>query len=153
MLIRLSEKAPFHHLPQVTAEYRHFRGGSHILGEHAAERRGFLSMKARVIEKHRHRHSAEVSARVIDLLRREAVAAQGNTPHHSGGFEQERRLFQSERQALNEALELHRSAIAEHDENAQRLYAEIERLNGIIKAMEGTKAWGLHRSLERLRGR
>lgn len=34
-----------------------------------------------------------------------------------------------------------------------RTYAEIERLNAQIRAMEGTRAWRLHRWVERLRGR
>ena len=35
----------------------------------------------------------------------------------------------------------------------RRTYAEIERLNGQIREMEGTRAWRLHRWFERLRGR
>jgi LmbE family N-acetylglucosaminyl deacetylase len=153
MLIRLASTTPFHHLPQVTAEYRHFRGGDHILGERPTERADFLAVKARVIDKHRDRHGPEITARVVDGLRAEAIAAADSAAFRGAELESARRRFDRDRAALTEALNLHRNAIAEHDENAQRLYAEIERLNGIIEAMEGTKAWKLHRSLERLRGR
>jgi len=153
MLIRLAAKAPFYHLPQVTAEYRHFRGGDHILGERPAERADFLAMKARIIDKHRDRHAPEITARVVDVLRAEAIAAADSAAQRTAELELERHRFEHDRAALTEALNLHRTAIAEHDENAQRLHAEIERLNALIKEMEGTKAWKLHRRLERLRGR
>jgi LmbE family N-acetylglucosaminyl deacetylase len=149
LLIRLSEVAPFLHLPQVTAEYRHFRGGHQIFGERPAERADFLTVKARVIDKHRARHSPEITARVVERLRAETVVA----ADAAAELASERRRFDGERAALTEALDLHRIAIAEHDENAQRLHAEIERLNRLIKEMEGTKAWQLHRFLEKLRGR
>jgi len=153
MLIRLAAKTPFHHLPQVTAEYRHFRGGDHILGERPTEKADFLAMKARIIDKHSKRHAPEITARVVDLLRAEAITAADSSAQRAAELESERRRFDRDRAALTEALDLHRTAIAEHDENAQRLHAEIERLNALIKAMEGTKAWKLHRTLERLRGR
>jgi hypothetical protein len=35
----------------------------------------------------------------------------------------------------------------------ERLYAEIARLTSLIEAMEDTKAWRLHRTIERLKGR
>jgi LmbE family N-acetylglucosaminyl deacetylase len=44
-------------------------------------------------------------------------------------------------------------SVPELSENLRRTYAEIERLNGLIRAMEGTRAWRLHRWVERLRGR
>lgn len=153
MLIRLAAAAPFHHLPQVTAEYRHFRGGDHILGERPTERADFLAMKARVIGKHSDRHSPETIARVVDGLRAEAIAAADSAAFRGAELEAERRRFDRDRAALTEALDLHRNALAEHDENATRLYAEIDRLNALIEEMKGTKAWKLHQSLERLRGR
>jgi LmbE family N-acetylglucosaminyl deacetylase/GT2 family glycosyltransferase len=153
LLIRLSEAAPFLHLPQVTAEYRHFRGGHQVFGERPSQRADFLTVKTRVIDKHRARHSPEITARVVDRLRAETVVAADAADVRAAELESERRRFDSERAALTEALDLHRIAIAEHDENAQRLHAEIERLNRLIQAMEGTKAWKLHRTMEKLRGR
>ncbi len=46
-----------------------------------------------------------------------------------------------------------RSKIREQEEHLARLYAEIERLTGLIEAMEQTTAWKLHRKVEKLRGR
>ena len=76
LLIRLSERAAFHHQARVTCEYRHFRGSDHqALGERARERPAFLPTKARVIDKHRARITPELTARVIDRLRLETVNA------------------------------------------------------------------------------
>jgi LmbE family N-acetylglucosaminyl deacetylase len=73
-LIRLAALTPFHHLPRVTAEYRHFHGsGHHVLGDDLRDRSAFLRMKARVIERHRHRLDSSVLARVVDGLRNETV--------------------------------------------------------------------------------
>jgi hypothetical protein len=74
LLIRLSALQPFHHLAQVTCEYRHFRGGAHhILGERPRQRADFLTMKARIIAKHAARLGPETMARVVDGLRAELV--------------------------------------------------------------------------------
>ncbi len=73
-LIRLSALTPFHHLRQVTCEYRHFRGGGHhIFGERPRERGDFLAVKARVMAKHVDRLSPDVLARAVDTLRAEVV--------------------------------------------------------------------------------
>lgn len=75
LLIRLSAHTAFHHLARVTCEYRLFRDPAHhALGERAREQRDFLTVKARVIDKHRGRLTAEVTARVVDHLRAETVA-------------------------------------------------------------------------------
>ena len=41
--------------------------------------------------------------------------------------------------------------VREQVDHLARTYAEIERLNGLIRAMEGSRAWRLHRWLERHR--
>ena len=75
-LIRLAARTPFHHVRRVTCEYRHFRGaGHHALGDRPRERADFLSLKARVIAKHREHLPPERLARVVDRLRAEAVEA------------------------------------------------------------------------------
>ncbi len=153
MLIRLAQLAPFHHLPQVTAEYRHFRGGDHILGESPGDRSDFLAMKAKVIAKHREHHSPEVIARVVDRLRSETVLAQETASARATNLEDTTLQFNIEREMLAAELHAHRSTVADQAENIKDLYAEIERLNGIIEAMEDTKAWRLHRRVERIRGK
>lgn len=157
LLIRLSAITSFHHLALVTAEYRHFRGGGHhIFGERPSARADFLAIKAKVIGRHSDRHTPEALAHVVDLLRAETVESLERVFDRSAELEEARRCIETERAeraALANELENHRVALREHDENFQRLYAEIQRLNGIIEAMEGTKAWRLHRLAERLRGR
>ncbi len=139
LLIRLAERAPFLHLKRVTCEYRHFRGGAdHVLGEHGRAREDFLAMKARVLGKHRQRLAPDRLARAVDRLRGEAVT----------GEERRRQLVAVER----EIAEL-RHVLAGRDEQLRRTYAEIERLGALIARMEGTRAWRLHRWVERVRGR
>jgi hypothetical protein len=46
-----------------------------------------------------------------------------------------------------------RGTIGETEEHLARTYQEIDRLNALIREMEGTKAWRLHRVIDRLRGR
>jgi len=154
MLIRLSALAPFHHLPRVTAEYRHFRSGGHqVFGERPAERADFLTVKARVIAKHHRRQSAEGVARVVGGLRAEAVAAAEAAAARAALLESERQRFGDREAVLAAALAEHRDAVREQGEHIARLHAEIERLNSVIGAMKGTKAWRLHRAFERWRGK
>ena len=153
LLIRLAAETAFLHLPQVTAEYRHFRsGGHHVFGERPDARADFLTIKAKVIAKHRHRQTPEAIARVIDRLRAETVAASQAVAARAAELASERQRFAGERAALSAELEHHRTVAAEREEDAHRLHAEIGRLTGLITEMEGTKAWRLHRAVEKLRG-
>ncbi|MCL4836668.1 MAG: PIG-L family deacetylase [Thermoanaerobaculia bacterium] len=179
LLVRLSGLARFHHLPRVTCEYRHFRGGGRIFGESPAERADFLEVKARVIARHRERLSPPALARVTASLRGEAVAlaaerdAAREAEREAARHEGERHRLRGEVIALREERERLAAACAERGgelarlweeekrlraeaesrgEHLARTYAEIERLNGIIGRMEATRAWRLHRWLAR-RGR
>ena len=149
LLIRLAAVTPFHHFARVTAEYRHFRGGSHILGEHPDDRADFLEMKARVIERHRDRHTPEILARVVDRLRGETVAALEGSAGHAA---EATCLVQSRAELIHE-LNQYRAIVGERDATLRELYAEIERLNDVLGEMQGTKAWRLHRLGEKIRGR
>jgi LmbE family N-acetylglucosaminyl deacetylase/glycosyltransferase involved in cell wall biosynthesis len=200
LLIRLAWAAPFHHLRQVTCEYRHYRGGGlHILGERPAEQRAdFLKMKAAVIERYSDRHTPELIAQVVARLRDEAVAkaeecARGaldidalrdahrslqDAFHRLNGEKEsiriERDSVVAERDRLVTELERYRSQVAEFDTRTQQLfsehaplrdtiedqadhlrrtYDEIERLNELINEMMGTKAWRVHRVMDKIRGR
>lgn len=74
LLLRLAQRVAFHHLPQVTCEYRHFRGGGdQIFGESPRERADFLEVKARVLAKHRQDLAPADLARAVDTMRKEAV--------------------------------------------------------------------------------
>jgi LmbE family N-acetylglucosaminyl deacetylase len=183
-LIRLAGLTPFHHLRQVTCEYRHFRGaGHHIFGERPSQRGDFLAMKARVIERHRDRHSPELLARIVDQLRADAVSQAELGAAHAREAETLRRshtelaqayhILNGERESLRAERDSLRATVSELGETIQglhagekelravvedqsghleRTYAEIERLNALIKEIEGTRAWKLHRWLERLKG-
>jgi LmbE family N-acetylglucosaminyl deacetylase/glycosyltransferase involved in cell wall biosynthesis len=154
LLIRLSEAAPFHHLRQVTAEYRHFRSGSqHVFGEYPRARSDFLSVKAKVLEKHRHRQTPDVLARVIDRLRAETVGAFEAAARRRAELTAERQRIETHRHALNVELAGHRRTVDEQSAHIERLHAEVARLTRLVAEMEGTKAWRLHRTLEKLRGK
>ncbi len=178
LLIRLAGRARFHHLPRVTCEYRHFRGaGHHVLGEAPRERADFLAMKARVLAKHSALLTPERLARAVDTLRRELVEAteegaalRAEAAHlraeradledrfHRAHGEADALRRESGRLAA-EAERLYRderdlrAVVADQDAHLGRTYAEIERLGGVIRGMEATRAWRLHRWLERRRGR
>ncbi len=217
-LIRLAARTSFHHLARVTCEYRHFRGaGHHVLADDPRARADFLEVKARVLEKHAGRRTSATTARVVDLLRAEAVA-EAEAARRSG--EELRRsverfhetngrlaalevhartLEESRGRALAELDERRREnreldrelarlyarerelgqGIARQEETAGRLreelaqayaqhgqvteelrlrteqeakvaaelratYGEIERLNALLREMEGTRAWRFH---------
>lgn len=189
-LIRLSACAPFHHLPRVTCEYRHFRGaGHHVFGERPRERGDFLAVKARVLTKHGDRLTPEALARAVDTLRAELVTeredrttarrelsdrrsellqlrtdleglAQAHEVLARERFDLEERyhamngemeaLRQDHSRARGDLQRLYdqeqklRSNLNEQIVHLRRTYAEIERLNGLIKQMESSRAWRLH---------
>lgn len=190
LLIRLAERTPFRHLPKVTCEYRHFRGGGQIFGEQPRQRADFLAVKAKVLARHAFRLTPQRLAAVVDRLRAEAVqqseAARGArldaqaaeeryhrkngelaaVAEHRGRLLAEleiltaaegrtRRLAEERAVALARAEEARAQAVAESEalraalaaesEQLRRTYAEIERLNGQIRAMEASVAWRLHR--------
>jgi LmbE family N-acetylglucosaminyl deacetylase len=207
-LIRLAARTPFHHLRQVTCEYRHFRGGGHhIFGERPRERADFLAVKARVLAKHADRLRPEFLARAVDTLRAEAVeereghatarrelaAAREEGNRRQGDLDalaaahqalsrqrfdweerfhavngdlalvkesmhkdQERmeteiRRLYAEETKLHADLAAHVAQRAEQADQLGRTYAEIERLNSLIRAMESTRAWRVHAWWQRRR--
>jgi LmbE family N-acetylglucosaminyl deacetylase/glycosyltransferase involved in cell wall biosynthesis len=63
--------------------------------------------------------------------------------------EQELALLAAEARRLYGEEEKLRAAVAEENAHLERTYAEIERLNRLIREMESTRAWRAHRWLER----
>lgn len=136
LLIRLSEHTGFHHLARVTCEYRHFRGAAHhALGERPRARPEFLTMKARVIGKHRERVSPDVTARVIDRLRAEAVAEQNVVS------------------ALHRDVEALRQQVNRLARQHDALQQERDLLRREVAAMQATRAWRLAERWRALRRR
>jgi LmbE family N-acetylglucosaminyl deacetylase len=178
LLIRLSRLATFHHHRQVTCEYRHFRSAGHqILGERPSEHSDFLAMKARVIDRHRQHQTADVVARVVARLREEAVVraeesdahaaeaarlstakAELEDAYHRIDGERESLAVYSDKlkkqiQDLHDEEKLLREVADDQENHLKRVYEEIERLKALITEMEFTKAWRLHRTIEKLRGK
>jgi chromosome segregation ATPase len=130
-----------------------------------------------VLAKHAARFSPERLAGAVDTLRRELVEAAEEAAAARRGLaaaERERAgledrfhrvngeatALRGERERLTaEAERLYgeeqalRAVVADQDAHLGRTYAEIERLNRLIGAMEGTRAWRLHRWLDRFRTR
>ncbi len=146
-LIRLAERAAFHHFARVTCEYRHFRGaGHHALGDRPRERDDFLAMKARVLAKHRPRLTPERIARVVDHLKAELVSGQESVASWQRQYEKsEERYHQrngelascrghlevlagSMRRSEAENLAL-RQQWLEHDRELHRVYDREARLD------------------------
>jgi uncharacterized protein YoxC len=131
-LVRLAAIAPFHHLPRVTCEYRHFRGGGHhILGDRPGERADFLAMKARVIAKHAERGGPPAAARAVDRLRAECVA-ENETVHRLKG-----------------ELAASRDELARREDSYHRLNGKLAGLEVHSQVLEGSE----RRARERLRRR
>lgn len=141
LLIRLSQHAGFHHLARVTCEYRHFRGGAHhALGERPAERANFLTVKARVIGKHRERAGADLTARVIDRLRAETVAEQERVEAlHRDGDALRRQV---------DRLVRRRDVLGRRNDVLRQ---ERDLLRREVTAMQATRVWRLAERLRALR--
>ena len=181
-LIRLAQLTSFHHLPQVTCEYRHFRGSRHhVLAGDDNARSGavdqFLLMKAKVLDKHAALLTAELLARGIAKMRRELVELGEETSstrrtnvtrersyrlledrfHSLNGevtaLRTDRERADNELQRLYDEEKALRGATEEQTAHLQRTYAEIERLNGLIRDIESSRAWRLHQYIQRVRRR
>jgi LmbE family N-acetylglucosaminyl deacetylase len=141
LLIRLSERAAFHHLPRVTCEYRHFRGGAHqVLGERPADRPDFMAVKARVIGKHGGRAGADLTARVIVGLRGETVTAQDRATALARESDELRQHA--------DRLARRRDVLGQRN-NALRQERDLFRRE--VTAMQGTRVWRLAERLRALR--
>ncbi len=140
-LIRLAARAPFHHLRQVTCEYRHFRGaGHHVLGETPKNRADFLAMKEQVLAKHATHLTPARLAAVVDRLRAEIVdlaEARGTARREA----RERaaavaRLEAQRGEAEDRFHRLHGELVSVQGDHA-RLLSEIEGHAGEIRRLHG----------------
>jgi LmbE family N-acetylglucosaminyl deacetylase/glycosyltransferase involved in cell wall biosynthesis len=153
-LIRLSQETSFHHLSRVTCEYRHFRGGGHVLGERPRERPDFLLMKERIVDRYRSLLTAGALARVVDRLRGEAVdgaEAARSWRRDRDAARQELEAVRGDFHRVNGEVVGLRQGLEEQEDHLRRLYAELERLGGVIEAMQGTRAWRFHEWWQRRR--
>jgi len=118
-LIRLARRTRFHHLPRVTCEYRHFRGGGHhILGDRPRQRADFLEMKTRVLAKHARFLKPPLLAGAVDRLKTELVDAR------------------EEARSTAEALRTATGSIRRLDRDLSALGAEHERLSDRYHRLE-----------------
>jgi len=164
-LLRLAARTDFHHLPKVTCEYRQFRGGGHhILGDSPRQRADFLERKAEVIARHAEGWGAETISRVVDRLRAETVAGHEEVSRLveelGGYYGLNGRLTSAERHCENLEVSERRSreemretvvVLRKVEELNLETFAEIERLNELVRAMESTRAWRLHQWWQRLK--
>ncbi len=132
LLIRLARLVPFHHLRQVTCEYRHFRGaGHHILGDAPRSRGDFLRLKAAVLAKHADFLRPERLAAAIDRLREELVVVA-----------EERSAVRRE---AREWVERHATAVRERFAGEERYHRLNGELAGVRQGLDDAKS-----ELERL---
>ncbi|MDA8020004.1 MAG: glycosyltransferase [Thermoanaerobaculia bacterium] len=180
-LLRLSAQTMFHHVRRVTCEYRQFRGaGHHVLGDRPRERADFLELKAQIIGRHLSEldetERSRVVARVVDRLRAETVAAEEERRAESARRGDSERQYHELNGRLDAARtqiriletldERHRRDVAEsmaaladlrlrletRDAELQAAYDELGRLDALVREMESTRAWRLHRTVQRWKG-
>lgn len=144
LLLRLAREVDFHHLPEVTCEYRIFRGGDQAFGERPRDRAEFHRLRARILA--RHGFDPERLARGIDVLAAESALLRSELAHRE-------RVWNGARRELEQAVADQTATIHKLFGEQERLYAEIERLNRLIRDMENTRAWRWHQRLERWKRR
>ena len=97
------------------------------------------------------RHASEISdlthERDEQMERAQALAARADA------LEAERGRLEGELKRLEGAAEGLRVSATASSEVVRTLHGEISRLNALITEMHATRAWKLHRTVERLRGR
>jgi LmbE family N-acetylglucosaminyl deacetylase len=165
LLLRLAAVTPFHHLPRVTCEYRHFRGsGDQVFGESPRRRADFLAVEARVLARHAERLSPPALARAVDTLRADRVEAQEAAASHRR--EAERLAWEGrdltdrlhrlngEAESLREERGRLREALEQGGRETQRLYDDEAALRRVVE--EQTEQLGrtygeIQRLEERLR--
>ncbi len=139
----------------------------HALGGGAEQRADFLEHKARVLARHQGELTPERLAAAIVRLRRELeeggdalagvrselVAERGQRSRFESLYHQrngEVTGMRPELERLYREEQKLRTTADDQDQHLRRTYQEIERLMGIIRSMEQSRAWRLHRQLERV---
>lgn len=97
------------------------------------------------------RHAGEVAELTGE---RDAIAARAEDLGRAlETIDAERSRLEADRRRLETLAEELRISATANTETVRALYAELARLNALIAEMQGTRAWALHRAVERLRGR
>lgn len=92
-------------------------------------------------------HRAEAQAE-IDRIEEARAAVEGQLERATADL----MAKSGECESLRGLLDDHREAVADQTDTITSLYAEIERLNGVIERMRSTRAWKLHQTIERIKG-
>jgi LmbE family N-acetylglucosaminyl deacetylase/glycosyltransferase involved in cell wall biosynthesis len=174
LLIRLSFEAPFRHIRAVTAHYRVFEGEA---GHVQAGGEAFQKARRKILSRYKERRSDEGMLRVLDRLsqrlwrldQQERTAASELVYQRDTHRRLDRKLEAADQKLAKADVEWHRmngtihelqkrisELAASNDDYGRKvaeLYGEIHRLNELIHAMEGTKAWRLHLFVNSLRGK
>jgi len=102
------------------------------------------------------RHRLEESSAELARLYREEQTlreALGEQEAHLGRTYGEIERLGAVIEARDEEIVQLTESVREHGEHLGRTYGEIDRLNTLLRTMEGTRAWRLHRWLQRRLGR
>jgi LmbE family N-acetylglucosaminyl deacetylase len=125
---------------------------------HASARREVAATRAELADTHR--ELGRIHAQLQSLgLAHEALGRERfhweERFHAANGeiaaLKDERRLVDAEVRRLAAEDGKLRAAVQEQTEHLGRTYAEIERLNGLIRTMESSRAWRAHQWLQRRR--
>lgn len=128
--------------------------------------------RARHLESDVTRLEREKASLIEELRREHASYAQesterGRLEHEIGDVKRDRDRIEAELirnleslhartaecEALSRLLDDHKESVASQGETIQKLFHEIDELNALIVRMEATKAWKLHRFVERVKGK
>ncbi|MFY9551965.1 MAG: glycosyltransferase, partial [Thermoanaerobaculia bacterium] len=169
-LIRLSAETPFRHLRAVTCEYRVFETASSDASHVAAGAAAFQDARRKIFERYAARRTDAGLARVLDRMRAQVAFWYDRDGISQGELKFLRESHRLASEALaradtlrhrltaeNELLHARLAEVYAKNEEYDRLlsgaHVEIERFNGVLQQIYGSKTWKLHLLLDRLRGR
>jgi LmbE family N-acetylglucosaminyl deacetylase/glycosyltransferase involved in cell wall biosynthesis len=169
-LIRLSAETPFRHLRAVTCEYRVFETASSDASHVAAGAAAFQDARRKIFERYAARRTDAGLARVLDRMRAQVAFWYDRDGISQGELKFLRESHRRASEALaradtlrhrltaeNELLHARLAEVYAKNEEYDRLlsgaHVEIERFNGVLQQIYGSKTWKLHLLLDRLRGR
>ncbi|HET9227308.1 MAG TPA: hypothetical protein VFR31_11620, partial [Thermoanaerobaculia bacterium] len=121
--------------------------------ERAAGLRELASQQAELL---RLQSDLDDLARAHESLSRERFALEERYHALNGeteGLREDTGRLRAEAQRLYDQENALRTNLQERDDHLRRTYAEIERLNGLVRDMEGTRAWRLHQWVQARKSR
>jgi LmbE family N-acetylglucosaminyl deacetylase/glycosyltransferase involved in cell wall biosynthesis len=136
-LIRLSQRGEFVHVPRITCEIRHIKGGGSIVMENPEGSQKFRDARLQVWRKHAPLMGENLFANVFEREKRRAVALEGDAVEARGArsrIEQEVARLERDKQSLIAQI----GALSERINETMMRISHLEGANAEIRgALEG----------------